>query len=105
MGLLSDPSQHDFFKKRWQHRVWRVKKKFIPVFFSALFVFVLILTCTQLFHLEFSHQNGQTLIMAHTFLSVLLGVAVIVLGDCLHLRRKSHFLPIRIKIPRRGQHE
>lgn len=105
MGRLSDPSQKDFFKKRWQQRVWRVKKKFIPVFLSSLFVFGIILTCYHFLYGEFFPHTGRTIIMIHTFLAVLLAVAVVVLGDCWHLWRKSSFLPIQVRVRRRGHHE
>lgn len=105
MGLLNDPSQQDFFKKRWRQRVWRVKKKIIPVVFSCLFVCGLIMTFIQLLQIKFSHEGGNAMIFAHTFLAVVLGVAVVVLGDCLHLKRKSSFLPIRVIIRRRGRND
>jgi cell division protein FtsW (lipid II flippase) len=95
----------DFFKKRWQQRIWRIKKRFMPILISALFVFGLIVIFSQLLQIQFTHEGGRVMIFAHTLLAVGLGIIVVLIGDCLHLRRKSHFLPIRIMIRRRKFHD
>ncbi len=105
MGLSKDPSQQDFFKKRWRQRVWRLKKQFLPVLLSGLFVFGLMITMTHLLTLEIFKEEGGIMVFAHTLLAVILAVTVVLLGDSLHLRRMSRFSPIRITIRRRGHHE
>jgi hypothetical protein len=100
-----DPEAQDFFKKRWHHRLSRIKKRLLPILVSSGLVFSLIMAFNQLIQTQFTTKGDCWMMITHTLLTVGLGILVVLLGDSLYLRRISRFSPILIKIRRRRKYD